>query len=87
MSYLVEQPPHCDLLRLSLSTGRFVLFGRTTSANSKSIGEASEGISGPLIAVGARPLAGRGIGCFFLWSFVSGLDFENFSKLLTYTHV
>lgn len=24
MSYLVEQPPHCDLLRLSLSTSRFV---------------------------------------------------------------
>ena len=24
MSYLVEQPPHCDLLRLSLSTRRFV---------------------------------------------------------------
>ena len=24
MSYLVEQPPHCDLLRLSLVTGRFV---------------------------------------------------------------
>ena len=22
--YSVEQPPHCDLLRLSLSTGRFV---------------------------------------------------------------
>ena len=28
MSYLVEQPPHCDLLRLSLMTGRFVRFGR-----------------------------------------------------------
>ena len=28
MSYLVEQPPHCDLLRLSLSTSRFVRFGR-----------------------------------------------------------
>ena len=29
MSYLVEQPPHCDLLRLSLSTGRFVRYRRT----------------------------------------------------------
>ena len=29
MSYLVEQPPYCDLLRLSLSTRRFVRFGRT----------------------------------------------------------
>ena len=28
MSYLVEQLPHCDLLRLSLSTGRFVLSAR-----------------------------------------------------------
>ena len=26
MSYLVEQPPYCDLLRLSLSTRRFVRF-------------------------------------------------------------
>ena len=25
MSYLVEQPPYCDLLRLSLSTRRFVI--------------------------------------------------------------
>lgn len=25
MSYLVEQPPYCDLLRLSPATGRFVL--------------------------------------------------------------
>ena len=24
MSYLAEQPPNCDLLRLSLVTGRFV---------------------------------------------------------------
>lgn len=29
MSYLVEQPPHCDLLRLSLLTSRFVRFRRT----------------------------------------------------------
>ena len=29
MSYLVEQPPHCDLLRLSLLTRRFVRFRRT----------------------------------------------------------
>ena len=29
MSYLVEQPPYCDLLRLSLLTRRFVRFGRT----------------------------------------------------------
>ena len=28
MSYLVEQLPHCDLLRLSLSTGWFVLSAR-----------------------------------------------------------
>ena len=28
MSYLVEQLPHCDLLRLSLLTGRFVRTGR-----------------------------------------------------------
>ena len=26
---MVEQPPHCDPLRLSLSTDRFVRFGRT----------------------------------------------------------
>ena len=30
MSYLVEQPPHCDLLRLSLSTSRFVRFRRAS---------------------------------------------------------
>ena len=29
VSYLVEQPPHCDLLRLSLVTWRFVRNGRT----------------------------------------------------------
>ena len=29
VSYLVEQPPHCDLLRLSLSTWRFVRLRRT----------------------------------------------------------
>ncbi len=29
VSYYVEQPPHCDRLRLSLSTGRFVRTGRT----------------------------------------------------------
>ena len=33
MSYLVEQPPHCDLLRLSPRPTRFVLMeGRLTSA-------------------------------------------------------
>ena len=32
MSYLVEQPPYCDLLRLSLSTRRFVRTGRTRSS-------------------------------------------------------
>ena len=36
MSYLVEQPPHCILLRLSLSTGRFVLFRRTHLPTHKS---------------------------------------------------
>ena len=29
VSYLVEQPPHCDLLRLSLMTWRFVRLRRT----------------------------------------------------------
>ena len=29
MSYLVEQPPYCDLLRLSLSTRGFGLCGKT----------------------------------------------------------
>ena len=32
MSYLVEQPPHCDLLRLSLSTRRFVRIKTGTSS-------------------------------------------------------
>jgi hypothetical protein len=33
VSYLVEQPPHCDLLRLSLSTARFVRARRTHLEN------------------------------------------------------
>lgn len=40
MSYLVEQPPHCDLLRLSLPTGRFVRFGRTHLPRSRNPGSA-----------------------------------------------
>ena len=47
MSCLVEQPPHCDLLRLSLLTRRFVRFRRTRLRCSEVGGSAS-------------PLLGRG---------------------------
>ena len=37
MSYLVEQLPHCDLLRLSLSTGWFVLSARQVVRGSEGV--------------------------------------------------
>ena len=73
MSYLVEQPPHCDLLRLSLSTGRFVLFGRTTSANtSRSRRLTSISSVCPAWAVGSVSLFTETLGPgsrYFLWTF------------------
>ena len=35
VSYYVEQPPHCDRLRLSLSTGRFVCIRQTHLSHPK----------------------------------------------------
>ena len=45
MSYLVEQPPHCDLLRLSLLTRRFVRFRRTHLAGRRPAAGTQQGLS------------------------------------------
>ena len=70
VSYLVEQPPHCDLLRLSLSTGRFVRQGRTHLPGRRELSLGSEVRSltvagslphGPLVARVHRALGLRAV--------------------------
>ena len=60
MSYLVEQPPHCDLLRLSLLTSRFVRNRRTyLLIQSLSIDAGGGGVPHPHLLSAARSLEGE----------------------------
>ena len=65
MSYSVEQPPHCDLLRLSLTTGRFVRCRRAhllapSEGHAISFGRGDSMRKGPL-----DPLPWMDFGLFF----------------------